>query len=69
MFTFLPIEAVIHTYQHQYCRALHDSTQAGSSTVFIEFMPAAIRSALAEKQTDRLTEQATEGEGRIGVSI
>ena len=61
----LAIETVIHARQSDYYQALHDSTQAGASTVFLEFMLGVIRAALA----DQVTEQATEQIARLLLAV
>lgn len=48
VFARMPVETLIHQSQRVYYDAILASTQAGSSTPFIEFMKETIRSALAE---------------------
>ena len=48
LFAWLPIESIIHNRQQEYYDAINASNIAGESTVFIEFMLSAIKSALAE---------------------
>jgi len=65
LFAYLPIETIIHAHQSDYYQALHDSTQAGSSTVFLEFMLGVIRAALSDQMTEQVAEQATEQVARL----
>ncbi len=48
LFAWLPVESVIHKRQREYYDAINASNDAGKSTVFIEFMLSAIKSALLE---------------------
>ena len=48
VFSWLPIESVIHNRQQEYYRAINASNVAGKSTVFIGFMLGAIKAALLE---------------------
>ncbi len=48
LFAWLPVESTIHDRQREYYDAINASNDAGESTVFIEFMLAAIKTALLE---------------------
>jgi Fic family protein len=48
VFEFIPVEALIKKRQKEYYRALEISNMRGDSTVFIEFMLAAIMEAIEE---------------------
>ena len=48
LFAWLPVESIIHDRQREYYDAINRSNLAGESTVFIEFMLSAIRTALRE---------------------
>lgn len=48
LFAWLPVESIIHDRQQEYYDAINRSNLAGESTVFIEFMLSAIRTALRE---------------------
>lgn len=47
-FAWLPVESIIHDRQQKYYDAINTSNDAGESTVFIEFMLAAIKALLIE---------------------
>ncbi len=48
LFAWLPVESIIHNRQREYYDAINESNNAGESTVFIEFMLDAIKTALLE---------------------
>lgn len=48
MFAWLPIESIIHDKQSKYYEAINESNNNADSTVFIEFMLGAIKSALLD---------------------
>ena len=48
LFAWLPVESIIHDRQREYYDAINASNNTGESTVFIEFMLSAIRTALLE---------------------
>ncbi len=48
LFAWLPVESIIHQRQREYYDAINASNNAGESTAFIEFMLAAIKTALLE---------------------
>ena len=48
LFAWLPVESIIHNRQREYYDAINASNNAGESTIFIEFMLAAIKTALSE---------------------
>ena len=48
LFAWLPVESIIHDRQQAYYDAINASNDAGTSTVFVEFMLAAIKDALLE---------------------
>jgi Fic family protein len=61
LFAFLPVETVIRNRQAEYYQALATSGSAGNSTVFVEFLMAAILEALKENSlTDQVTGQVTD---------
>ena len=47
-FAWLPMESIIHNRQQEYYAAINASNDAGESTVFIEFMLAAIKASLID---------------------
>ena len=47
-FAWLPVESIIHDRQQEYYDAINASNDAGESTVFIEFILSAIKSALMD---------------------
>lgn len=69
LFAFLPIETIIHAHQGDYYQAIQESTQAGASTVFVEFMLGVIQTALADQVTEQGTEQATEQVERLLLAL
>ncbi len=48
LFAWLPVESIIHNRQQEYYDSINASNNAGESTIFIEFMLAAIKTALLE---------------------
>ena len=48
MFAWIPVESIIHDRQNEYYQAINQSNDAAESTVFVEFMLSAIKSALTE---------------------
>ena len=48
LFAWLPVESIIHDRQQEYYHAINSSNAAGESTVFVEFMLSAIKTALSE---------------------
>lgn len=48
LFAWLPVESIIHDRQQEYYNAINSSSVAGESTVFVEFMLSAIKTALSE---------------------
>ncbi len=48
LLAWLPVESIIHDRQQAYYDAINASNNAGESTIFIEFMLSAIKSALFE---------------------
>ena len=48
LFARLPVESIIHNRQRAYYDPINASNNAGTSTVFIEFMLPAIKTALLE---------------------
>ena len=48
LFAWRPVESIIHDRQEEYYAAINVSNAAGESTVFIEFMLSAIKTALLE---------------------
>ncbi|MBO5066605.1 MAG: Fic family protein [Clostridia bacterium] len=65
MFSWLPIESIIHDRQDEYYKAINQSNYEGESTAFIIFMLDAIKEALAEAvETTVLTEKMSDAELR-----
>ena len=48
LFAWLPVESIIHNRQQEYYDAINKSNDAGESTIFIEFILDAIKTALLE---------------------
>lgn len=48
LFTYIPVESLVHAHQVDYYRAIQQSTAASDSAPFIHFMLKAIASALAD---------------------
>lgn len=48
VFSWLPVESIIHDHQQEYYAAFNTSNDAGESTVFIEFMLSAIKASLID---------------------
>ena len=48
IFVWLPVESIVHDHQQEHYEAINASNAAVSSTVFIEFMLAAIKTSLIE---------------------
>lgn len=48
LFAWLPVESIIHNRQQEYYNAINASNNAEESTIFIEFMLSAIKTALLE---------------------
>ena len=48
LFAWLPVESIIHDRQREYYDAINASNNAGESTIFVEFMLSAIKTALLE---------------------
>ncbi|MEI7910000.1 MAG: Fic family protein [Verrucomicrobiota bacterium] len=70
LFAFLPVETVIRAQQADYYRVLGTCDKAGNSTAFIEFLLAALLTALREAATSRpigeqVDEQLSEQVGLI----
>jgi Fic family protein len=61
LFAFLPVETVIRDRQADYYRVLGACDKAGNSTAFIEFLLAALLTALREvSSTDQVGDQLTD---------
>ncbi len=61
LFAFLPVETVIRDRQSDYYRVLGTCDKAGNSTAFIEFLLAALLTALLEvSSTDQVSDQLTD---------
>ena len=60
LFAFLPVESVIRDQQADYYKVLAICDKAGNSTVFIEFLLAAILTALHESKNFTHSEQVSE---------
>ena len=48
VFSWLPVESIIHDHQQEYYDAINASNDAGESTAFIEFMLSVIKSSLMD---------------------
>jgi Fic family protein len=65
LFTWLPVESIIHDRQDEYYQAINRSNLDGASTAFIRFMLSAIKEALTEAiETIDATENMTAAELR-----
>lgn len=65
LFTWLPVESIIHDRQDEYYKAINRSNCDGESTVFIMFMLSAIKEALIEAvETVGVTENMSTAELR-----
>lgn len=65
LFSWLPVESIIHDRQTEYYKAINQSNCDGESTVFIMFMLSAIKEALKEAVgTGGVTENKSVGEFR-----
>ena len=53
IFSWFPIESIIHDNQSEYYNAINVSNNNGNSTVFIEFMLSVIKQALQESINDK----------------
>jgi Fic family protein len=61
LFAFLPVETVIRNQQAEYYKVLAACDKAGNSTAFIEFLLAALLTALREATgTDQVGDQVTD---------
>ena len=67
IFAWLPVESIIHDRQEGYYRAINQSNADGASTVFIEFMLEAIKSALEEAAAVSAQGQSSEAERRARI--
>lgn len=67
IFTWLPIESIIHDNQKEYYDAINLSNQNGESTVFIEFMLSVIKQAL--KETSSVSENVTQPKAKHDVRL
>ena len=67
IFAWLPVESIIHDRQEGYYRAINQSNSDGASTVFIEFMLDAIKSALEEAAAVSAQGKASEAERRARI--
>ena len=58
VFVWLPVESIVHDHQEAYYEAINASNAAVSSTAFIEFMLAAIKTSLIESanMSDRMSD-------------
>ena len=54
LFTWVPVESIIHDRQSDYYRAINNANNAADSTCFIEFMLSAIKDALLEVSSQPL---------------
>ena len=48
VFSWLPVESIIHDHQQEYYDAINASNDAGESTAFIEFMLSTIKASLID---------------------
>lgn len=61
MLAYLPVESVIRDRQQEYYKALAAADKQGQSTIFIEFLLAALLQALQEASiTDQVSDQLTD---------
>jgi Fic family protein len=61
LFAFLPVETVIHDRQAEYYRVLGACDKVGNSTAFIEFLLAALLTALREvSAADQVSDQVSD---------
>jgi Fic family protein len=61
LFAFLPVETVIHDRQAEYYRVLGACDKVGNSTAFIEFLLAALLTALREvTAADQVSDQVSD---------
>jgi len=61
LFAYLPVETVIRDRQADYYKVLGACDKAGNSTAFIEFLLAALLTALREvSETDQVSDQVTD---------
>lgn len=62
LFAWLPVESIIHDRQAEYYKAINISNAMGESTVFIEFMLSAIKTALTEalKMSDGMRDEMSD---------
>ena len=67
IFAWLPVESIIHDRQEGYYRAINQSNVDGASTVFIEFMLEAIKSALEEAAAVSAQGKSSEAERRARI--
>ena len=67
IFAWLPVESIIHDRQEGYYRAINQSNADGASTVFIEFMLEAIKSALEEAAAVSAQGKSSEAERRARI--
>lgn len=64
-FAWLPVESIIHDRQEAYYAAINAANDAGESTVFVEFMLAAIKASLidaikmSDEMSDAMMDKAT----------
>ena len=64
MFSWLPVESIIHDRQEEYYQAINRSNNEAESTAFIEFMLSAIEEALMEIAQTNSTENMSVEEQR-----
>ncbi len=67
IFAWLPVESIIHDRQEGYYRAINQSNFDGASTVFLEFMLDAIKSALEEAAEASAQSKPSEAERRARI--
>ena len=67
IFAWLPVESIIHDRQEGYYRAINQSNADCASTVFIEFMLEAIKSALEEAAAVSAQGKLSEAERRARI--
>lgn len=61
LFSWLPVESIIHKRQNDYYNAINASNAAGESTVFVEFMLSAIKASLIDaiNMSDGMSDENT----------
>lgn len=70
LFAGIPVESLVHARQSDYYAAIRQSSEAGESTPFIEFMLAVILAALrSASSSDQVSDQASDQVARLLASL